>query len=114
MTIQQHHAERGAAMPYDLKVAMIFLTRIPVKLEGELSLADLARAAHLFPIVGIILGAIAGTVLMLAQAVSLPPVLGVMLAITAMILLTGALHEDGFADISTVPAIAPRIMPTMG
>lgn len=85
-------------MLHDLKVAMIFLTRIPIKADEELSMRDLAGAAHLFPLVGVVIGGAAAAVLLLATQFDLPPVLAVVLAIMAMTILTGALHEDGFAD----------------
>ena len=52
----------------------------------------------MFPLVGAILGAVAAGALFAAAALGLPPPLSAPLAITALIALTGALHEDGLAD----------------
>ena len=43
-------------MLHDLKVATVFLTRLPVRVEGPLAMCDLAAAVHLFPAVGALVG----------------------------------------------------------
>jgi adenosylcobinamide-GDP ribazoletransferase len=73
-----------------------FLTRLPVPLLGHGERPPLARAAKYFPLVGLLVGAIAASVWLLASG--LPPALAAGLSIGAGLLATGALHEDGFAD----------------
>ncbi len=80
------------------KIALVFLTRLPLKVEGTISLRDLAAAAHLFPLVGLVVGALGGLVLFLAQALGVPPLAAALLGLAAAAALTGALHEDGLAD----------------
>ncbi|MGH8809393.1 MAG: adenosylcobinamide-GDP ribazoletransferase, partial [Noviherbaspirillum sp.] len=57
----------------------------------------LHHASRYFPAVGIVIGAIAAAVYALA-AWSLPHVVAVLLSTIAAIYVTGAFHEDGFAD----------------
>jgi adenosylcobinamide-GDP ribazoletransferase len=77
----------------DLQVALGFLTRLPVGAAGSLG-----NAAWTFPVVGLIVGAVAALVFAIAHALSLPHEIGAILAVAAAIALTGALHEDGLAD----------------
>lgn len=51
----------------------------------------------MWPLVGWLTGGVAAGVLWLAS-LCLPPIVAVALALTARVLLTGALHEDGLAD----------------
>jgi adenosylcobinamide-GDP ribazoletransferase len=74
--------------------AVAFLTRIPVR--GG---ADLTRAALFFPLVGALVGAIAAGTRALADQ-ALGPLPATLLAVTAAIVVSGALHEDGLADVA--------------
>jgi adenosylcobinamide-GDP ribazoletransferase len=58
----------------------------------------LPQAAIYLPLIGWLVGGICALVFYLADLVW-PPATAVILAIIAGILLTGALHEDGFADV---------------
>jgi len=76
--------------------AVQFLTRLPVR-TPRFEPGDVYRSAAYFPLVGQVVGAISAGVWIAASQVwqGLIPAL---LAVTAGILLTGALHEDGLAD----------------
>lgn len=77
--------------------AVEFLTRVPVRPVKTLDPDWLIRSAKYFPLVGLLVGMASAAVLLLASELwggALPA----LLAITASILLTGALHEDGLAD----------------
>jgi len=74
--------------------AVSLLTRIPTR--GD---PDAARTVPWFPIVGAMLGA-AGASVYAAARVALPPTLAATLAVATLVLLTGALHEDGLADVA--------------
>jgi len=78
--------------------AIRFFTRLPVPgTLGQDSVA-LERAMRYFPAVGLIVGVLAG----LAFAISSffwPKTLAVLAAMAAAILVTGALHEDGWSDM---------------
>ena len=78
-------------------VAQQFLTRLPTPDWIEYEPGGLARAAKYFPIVGLVVGAIAALTWMIFAPI-LPTPLAAGLAIGVMIIVTGALHEDGFAD----------------
>lgn len=78
--------------------AIRFFTRLPVPgTIGQDSVA-LERAMRYFPAIGLIVGALAG----LAFAVTSffwPKTLAVLAAMGTAILVTGALHEDGWSDM---------------
>src|SRR5262249_43615982 len=79
----------------DAALAVAFLTIVPVKVRDPN--ASLSRAAAFFPPGGAAIGAAAGGV-----RVGLQPLLGTgpatVLALIALVALTGALHQDGLAD----------------
>lgn len=77
--------------------AIMFYTRIPVSAKLEYSPELLNRSTRYFPFIGWIVGGTAALVFWAAQFV-FPLMLAVLLSMIATILLTGAFHEDGFAD----------------
>lgn len=88
----------------DLRVAAAFLTRLPLGPRGEDWGEDgkrpLAEAARVFPLVGAAIGAVSGLTLYLAFELGLHPLACALLALLVGVLLTGALHEDGLADVA--------------
>jgi adenosylcobinamide-GDP ribazoletransferase len=85
----------------DLLICLRFFTRLPLPAgsrEIALGREGLAQAVVMIPLAGAIAGF--GPVLVLAgaSALGLPPLVAAPLAIAALVLLTGALHEDGLAD----------------
>jgi adenosylcobinamide-GDP ribazoletransferase len=84
----------------DLSTAIAFLTRLPVPGRGATAAPDLARAYRAFPLVGALIGAVIGCADLLLLRIGLPVIPAAALALGAGILLTGALHEDGLADIA--------------
>ena len=77
--------------------ALRFFTRLPVPGALGQDAPALARAMRYFSAVGLIVGAIAG----LAFAITTffwPKTLAVLAAMATAILITGALHEDGWSD----------------
>lgn len=83
----------------DLHLAAVFLTRLPLPRLPD-HLPPLASAMWAFPLVGAGLGAIGWAVLAAAEGAGLPPYASALLAVAALLLLTGALHEDGLADLA--------------
>ena len=75
-----------------------FLTRLPLP-EARYSDAAMARAVRLYPWVGLAIGA-ALAALFLVLAAALPQTLAAILTVGAGMVLTGALHEDGLADLA--------------
>jgi adenosylcobinamide-GDP ribazoletransferase len=84
----------------DLRSSLAFLTIIPGSALGEAAgaMPDFKRGAQVFPVVGALVGLAGGAMLVLAVALDVPAVVSAALAVTAIVLLTGALHEDGLAD----------------
>lgn len=92
--------------------ALSFLTRIPAD-RGH-GAPDVARSVPWFPVVGGLVGlAVAGVYG--AATLALPSLPAAVLAVASGIVLTGALHEDGLADVADAlgargPEHARRIM----
>jgi adenosylcobinamide-GDP ribazoletransferase len=82
----------------DLMAAFGLLTRLPVKVQMEQAVARGARAAWAWPLAGAAVALLAGCAGWLAAGFGAAIAAGVMLAV--MIMLTGALHEDGLADFA--------------
>ena len=80
----------------ELLLAFQFMTRIPISgLPREPR--GLARAAKFFPVVGLAIGLIAVAIERVLVARVQPQLLALVL-ILYLVLITGALHEDGLAD----------------
>jgi adenosylcobinamide-GDP ribazoletransferase len=78
-----------------LRLALAFLTVVPVRIRGDAP--PLGAAAGWFPLVGGLLGALAGGVDYLARR-SLGSSVAAILAVGVLVVLTGGLHQDGLAD----------------
>ena len=80
----------------NLRAAIAFLTRIPVPIDGTPSMT---AAGPWFPVVGAIVGlSVGGSAALLLHLV--PPLVAASLAVLVGIVLTGAFHEDGLADVA--------------
>lgn len=79
-------------------LAVGFLTRIPIPADPDFSDEKLNGASRYFPLVGLLVAGVATLVFVAAVATFNNIVLAVLLSMVASILLTGAFHEDGFAD----------------
>ena len=80
------------------RLAFGFLTRLPA--GGRGLAAPLALAAPTFPLVGMVIGLIAGAVYVVAYGLGMGPWLAACFAVGAAVVVTGALHEDGLADVA--------------
>jgi len=78
-------------------VAIQFLTRLPVPNLEEFQTSWLSESARYFPVVGALVGVIGAAVWWLSSMV-FPPAVAIGLMMSASLVLTGAFHEDGFAD----------------
>ncbi len=79
-------------------VALAFFTRIPVPKNTPFSKERLNKANRYFAVVGLIVGGISGLVFY-GASFFFTQTIAAGLAIAASVLLTGAFHEDGFADV---------------
>ena len=83
-------------MTEDFLAAAQFLTRIPVPAMPYRT-DTLSRAVKFFPIVGLLLGAMASLMHGLL-ATHLPRTVAALFVVVFLVLLTGCFHEDGLAD----------------
>ena len=100
----------------DLRTTIVFLTRIPVpevsgsddkKLDSEdvneskksTKITPMGRAVRAFPLVGVLIGIFGGVVFAFTMVIGLPTLVASVIAIAFMVFVTGALHEDGLADM---------------
>ena len=82
-----------------LRAAFMLLTRLPVaRLLPDGGPCDLASCVWAFPLVGLTVNALGAVAYGLARYVGVPPLLAACWALAAIVLTTGALHEDGLAD----------------
>lgn len=80
----------------DLLAALGFFTRLPVRAPA----IPLSEATRAFPLVGAIVGLIGLLAYLFALRLGLSVLLAAVLAIAATAAVTGALHEDGLADLA--------------
>lgn len=83
----------------DVGVAIGLLTRVPMPHAVGATPDDLARAQRAFPLVGALIGLLVGLVDRCLLAIGIPALAAAALALGAGAALTGALHEDGLADV---------------
>ncbi|HEV7371564.1 adenosylcobinamide-GDP ribazoletransferase [Arenibaculum sp.] len=92
---------RRLPAPFDeIAAAAIFLTRLPIRWPGEMPPDLHPRSLAWYPLVGAALGLAAGVALVLCAWAGLPAPLAALVAVAALVALTGALHEDGLADVA--------------
>src|SRR6202171_5806989 len=84
---------------YDLRLATALLTRVPMPHPDGAMPAGLARAQRAFPLVGAMIGLVVGLFYLSLQAMVIPLLAAAALTLGASAALTGALHEDGLADV---------------
>ncbi|MCV2892059.1 adenosylcobinamide-GDP ribazoletransferase [Lentibacter sp. XHP0401] len=83
----------------ELRLAVMMLTRLPV---GRLQdpAPSLPDAQWAFPLVGLIVGAIAGATHGISLHIGAGSGMAAVLSLGAIVLTTGALHQDGLADFA--------------
>src|SRR5437763_6558494 len=87
----------------DLLACLRFYTRLPLPAAAREAdphaMPDFSRAARLVPIVGALIGLLAALMLALATNLGLAPLPAATIAIGFLVLITGAIHEDGLSDL---------------
>jgi adenosylcobinamide-GDP ribazoletransferase len=83
----------------DISLAIGLLTRVPMPHPVSATPDALARAQRAFPLVGALIGLIVGMVDRGLLGMGIPALAAAALALGASAALTGALHEDGLADV---------------
>jgi adenosylcobinamide-GDP ribazoletransferase len=84
----------------DIAESLRFFTRLRVGEPGPGASLDIDRIAWAAPVAGVALGVVGALVLGVATALGLPLILGAGLTTVAVVAATGALHEDGLADVA--------------
>lgn len=79
----------------DLVAAVSLLTQFPVTLREGF---EHHRAAWAWPLIGAVIGALAGLLAWIALAITDSTAIATIIGLTSIILMTGCLHEDGLAD----------------
>ena len=87
--------DKSLIRPVDLPLALSLLSRLPVPVRAyERS----AEAAWAYPLIGVVLGTMAALGGLAARWVGLSAPLAALVALSLLIVLSGAMHEDGLAD----------------
>ena len=86
----------------DTVACLRFYSRLPIPplpFERQpFAMLDFDRAIIMLPLAGGLIGGIGGLALAMANALHLPPPIAAILGLAALVLATGAMHEDGLAD----------------
>jgi adenosylcobinamide-GDP ribazoletransferase len=98
-TIPPAIAAEAKAWFDDLRIATALLTRVPMPHPDGATPAGLTRAQRAFPLVGAMIGIVVGLVDLWLLRLGVPALTAAALALGAGAALTGALHEDGLADV---------------
>jgi adenosylcobinamide-GDP ribazoletransferase len=80
--------------------AFKFLTRLPIPFSRTVDAPPFNQSMRMFSAVGAVIGVAVAAVLMGGKYLQLPPMLASLIAVAAGLLITGALHEDGMADMA--------------
>ena len=84
----------------DFKTAVAFLTRLPMPHPDGAMPKNFVRAHRMFPVVGALIGAAVGLLCLGLRSIGVPDLAAAALALGGSAILTGALHEDGLADVA--------------
>jgi adenosylcobinamide-GDP ribazoletransferase len=104
VAVPQQSARPGVALGFLAQVLQVlrFYSRLPVPVfpfePAPHGAPDMATAPPAIALGGAVLGVLAGGVLAAASSLGLPPLLAAALAVAALAMMTGAMHEDGLAD----------------
>ncbi len=84
----------------DIYRCTVFLTRLPAPPWPAAQRGSLAEASWAFAIPGVVVATVGGLVYGAADMLAFPPAVGALMALAAMAIATGGLHEDGLADLA--------------
>ncbi|MEJ2625561.1 MAG: adenosylcobinamide-GDP ribazoletransferase [Pseudolabrys sp.] len=86
----------------EVRLSFVFLTRLPLlgSVPFGAGAGDVARALWAAPLVGAVVGALGAAAYAVPHAAGVPAFVAAVLAVAATTALTGALHEDGLADVA--------------
>ncbi len=81
----------------DILRALGLLSRLPISVNSESATKRGAAASWAFPVAGFVIGLVTGIVGWLACLIGLPTEIAAGVALATMIMVSGAMHEDGLA-----------------
>jgi adenosylcobinamide-GDP ribazoletransferase len=85
----------------ELIAAFLLLTRLPMaRLGPAVTQATFADAVWAYPIVGAVIGAIGAAAYIACIQIGSPASLAAIISLSAIVLVTGGLHEDALADMA--------------
>jgi adenosylcobinamide-GDP ribazoletransferase len=90
----------GLSGARDIADALRFFTRLRVGGPGAAATLDIDRIAWAAPVAGVAVGLIGALALGVTALLGLPLLLRAAFATAALVAATGALHEDGLADVA--------------
>lgn len=97
LSLRDYHLDLGMKNHWlGFLAALISFTRLPVK-NQTLTAEDFNRAINYLPLVGLVVGSLCAGAFYALQGI-VPTDVAILAAVISGILLTGAIHEDGFAD----------------
>ena len=99
-TLASHQAFDVMQWGTDLRECLIFLSRLPVSRSNGSHGPALAKAMRAFSLAGLVIGFVSALALGLALWVGFNPTIASLLACAVGTAVTGALHEDGLADVA--------------
>ena len=103
MTTDEDRPPRaGQSVVGDVAAALLLLSRLPATWHSfpEHNPPNFTSALWAFPLVGVIVGGAGGVILVTAAELGLPPMAAAALALVGIAMLSGAMHEDGLADMA--------------
>lgn len=89
---------RLARLPGDVVDCLGFFSRIPIRTGEHATEFRLAAAA--WPLAGLVIALAPAGALLLASLAGFPAIIAATLSVALLIAMTGALHEDGLADVA--------------
>jgi adenosylcobinamide-GDP ribazoletransferase len=78
--------------------ALMFYTRIPCPKWVDHNPNYISLSTRYFPVIGWIVGGVYASVILISSYV-FPPLISIIVGVGVSIFITGAFHEDGFADV---------------
>ncbi len=92
-------ASEGTSWLQDLMRSYVFLTRLPLApAQEEAPSGPISQSMRGFPVVGALIGAVGGGAFLLSDLLGLAPPLSAALAVLALTVITGAIHEQSLAQ----------------
>lgn len=82
----------------EFRIAVSFLTRLPLTYKGEWDEKSFSRSSVFFPFVGLIVGILVAAVFWLSSWLDYPMIAAVCTMIASLVI-TGGIHLDGFMDM---------------